>query len=55
MDGCCKRNRDSQHYFAHPEARYFAVQKIGHDQVEDWARRSGMSVTEAEKWLAPLL
>ncbi len=42
-------------YFAHPEARYFAVQKIGHDQVEDWARRSGMSVTEAEKWLAPLL
>ncbi|MBL8447455.1 MAG: methionine synthase, partial [Zoogloeaceae bacterium] len=41
-------------YFAHPDARYFAVQKIGHDQVEDWARRTGMSVAEAEKWLAPL-
>jgi 5-methyltetrahydrofolate--homocysteine methyltransferase len=41
-------------YLAHPEAQYFAISKIGRDQVEDWARRTGMSVTEAEKWLAPL-
>ena len=42
-------------YLAHPEARYFAIGKIGRDQLEDWARRAGMSVGEAEKWLAPLL
>ncbi|MDR2113617.1 MAG: methionine synthase, partial [Candidatus Accumulibacter sp.] len=41
-------------YLAHPQARYFAVGKIGHDQLEDWAGRSGMSVAEAERWLAPL-
>ena len=28
-------------YFAHPEAQYFAVQKIGRDQLEDWAQRKG--------------
>jgi 5-methyltetrahydrofolate--homocysteine methyltransferase len=42
-------------YLAHPEARYFAVSKIGRDQLEDWARRSNMNLSEAEKWLAPLL
>jgi len=42
-------------YLAHPEARYFAVNKIGRDQLEDWARRNNMSLSEAEKWLAPLL
>ncbi len=42
-------------YFAHPEARYFAVSKIGRDQLEDWAQRTGFSVTAAERWLAPLL
>ena len=42
-------------YLAHPEARYFAIQKIGRDQLEDWAARSGMTVAEAERWLAPLL
>jgi 5-methyltetrahydrofolate--homocysteine methyltransferase len=42
-------------YFAHPQARYFAVGKIGRDQVEDYARRKGLSVVEAEKWLAPNL
>ncbi|MBI2308364.1 MAG: methionine synthase [Rhodocyclales bacterium] len=42
-------------YFAHPEAQYFAVQKIGRDQLEDWAARKGMSVAEAERWLAPIL
>ena len=42
-------------YFAHPQAQYFAVSKIGRDQLEDWARRTGMSVTDAERWLAPVL
>jgi 5-methyltetrahydrofolate--homocysteine methyltransferase len=42
-------------YFAHPQARYFAITKIGRDQLEDWARRSNYAVREAEKWLAPLL
>ena len=42
-------------YFAHPDAHYFAVSKIGRDQLEDWARRTGMTVAEAERWLAPLL
>ena len=39
-------------YFAHPEARYFGVGKIGRDQVEDYARRKGMTVAEVERWLA---
>jgi 5-methyltetrahydrofolate--homocysteine methyltransferase len=42
-------------YLSHPESTYFAVGKIGRDQLEDYARRSGMSVAEAEKWLAPYL
>jgi 5-methyltetrahydrofolate--homocysteine methyltransferase len=42
-------------YLAHPQARYFAVSKIARDQLEDWAERAGLSVTEAERWLAPLL
>jgi 5-methyltetrahydrofolate--homocysteine methyltransferase len=42
-------------YLSHPDATYFAVGKIGRDQVEDYARRSGMSVAEAQKWLAPYL
>ncbi len=42
-------------YLAHPEAHYFAVGKIDRDQVEDYARRKGMSVAEAEKWLSPNL
>jgi len=42
-------------YLAHPEARYFAVTKIGRDQLEDYAKRKGMSVAEAERWLAPVL
>jgi len=42
-------------YFAHPESRYFAVGKINRSQVEDYARRKGMSVREAERWLAPNL
>jgi 5-methyltetrahydrofolate--homocysteine methyltransferase len=42
-------------YFAHPQAKYFAVSKIGRDQLEDWARRSGFAIPTAERWLAPLL
>jgi len=42
-------------YLSHPEARYFAVGKLGRDQVEDYARRKAMSIPEAEKWLAPYL
>ncbi len=39
-------------YFAHPEARYFNVGRIGKDQVEDYARRKDVSVSEMEKWLS---
>ncbi len=42
-------------YFSHPEARYFEVGKIERDQVEDYARRKGMTLAEAERWLAPVL
>ena len=42
-------------YFSHPEARYFAVGKIGRDQVADVAERKGMSIAEVERWLAPVL
>ena len=42
-------------YFAHPESRYFAVGKILPDQVEEYARRKGMSDSEARRWLAPNL
>ncbi|RMD88155.1 MAG: hypothetical protein D6807_06490 [Alphaproteobacteria bacterium] len=42
-------------YFAHPRAHYFGVGKIGRDQVADYATRRGVSVAEAEKWLAPNL
>ena len=42
-------------YFSHPESHYFAVSKIGEDQLTDWARRTGLSVDTARRWLAPLL
>jgi 5-methyltetrahydrofolate--homocysteine methyltransferase len=42
-------------YFAHPAARYFTVGKLSRDQVEDYARRKGVSVPEAERWLSPNL
>ena len=42
-------------YFSHPQARYFAVGKIGRDQLEDYARRKGWDLATAEYWLAPLL
>jgi len=42
-------------YFAAPESRYFAVGKLGRDQIEDYAKRKGMPVAEVEKWLGPYL
>ena len=42
-------------YFAHPEARYFAVDRITKDQVESYAQRKGLSISETERWLAPIL
>ncbi|MBQ0834468.1 methionine synthase [Marinobacter sp.] len=42
-------------YFSHPESKFFAVGKIGVDQVEDYAERKGLSKAEAERWLAPSL
>jgi 5-methyltetrahydrofolate--homocysteine methyltransferase len=42
-------------YFAHPQARYFPVTKLDRDQIEDYAIRTGESVEETERWLAPYL
>jgi 5-methyltetrahydrofolate--homocysteine methyltransferase len=42
-------------YLSHPDSAYFAVGKLGRDQVEDYARRAGISTAKAEKWLAPYL
>ena len=42
-------------YFAHPKARYFALDRITKDQVEDYARRKGIPATDVERWLAPNL
>ena len=43
------------YYFSHPDSKYFALGKIDRDQVEDYARRKGISFAEAERWLAPNL
>ena len=42
-------------YFAHPESRYFAVGRIGRDQLEDYAGRKGEPVDAVERWLLPNL
>ena len=42
-------------YFSHPQAQYFATGKIAKDQVEDYAKRKGMTLEQAERWLAPVL
>jgi 5-methyltetrahydrofolate--homocysteine methyltransferase len=42
-------------YLHHPQAKYFAVGRIGRDQLEDYAARKGVPVAEAERWLAPSL
>ncbi len=42
-------------YFAHPDSKYFAVGKLGRDQLLDYHVRKGMSLEEAERWLGPYL
>jgi len=42
-------------YLAHPLARYFGLGRVGRDQIEDYAARTGMGVHETERWLAPVL
>jgi 5-methyltetrahydrofolate--homocysteine methyltransferase len=42
-------------YLAHPDARYFSVGRIGRDQLDDYARRKGVPVARAERWLSPNL
>jgi 5-methyltetrahydrofolate--homocysteine methyltransferase len=42
-------------YFAHPQSKYFGVGKIEQDQLQDYAKRKGMSIDEATKWLRPIL
>jgi 5-methyltetrahydrofolate--homocysteine methyltransferase len=42
-------------YFAHPESHYFQVGKIDRDQTEDYRKRKGMTLEEAERWLEPVL
>ncbi|MGH3072568.1 MAG: methionine synthase [Gaiellaceae bacterium] len=42
-------------YFAHPDSKYFAVGRLGRDQVDDYAARKGIDVAEAERWLRPNL
>ncbi len=42
-------------YFSHPDSHYFALTELQKDQVEDYAKRKGMSLEEAEKWLGPWL
>ncbi len=42
-------------YFSHPQSKYFAIQRIGQDQIEDYAKRKGMTIAEVERWLRPVL
>ena len=42
-------------YFGHPSSKYFAIQRIGLDQVEDYAKRKNMAQAEVERWLRPVL
>jgi 5-methyltetrahydrofolate--homocysteine methyltransferase len=42
-------------YFSHPESHYFALSELQMDQIEDYAKRKGMTIKEAEKWLGPWL
>ena len=45
----------SGYYFGHPEAKYFGLAKIDRDQIADYASRRGIALTEAERWLSPLI
>ena len=42
-------------YFSHPQSQYFVVGRVQRDQVEDYARRKGLTLAEAERWLSPVL
>lgn len=42
----------SGYYFSHPQSQYFVVGRVSKEQVEDYARRKGVSVAQAERWLA---
>jgi 5-methyltetrahydrofolate--homocysteine methyltransferase len=42
-------------YYSHPESEYFGVGKVERDQMEDYAVRKNASLTEVERWLAPIL
>jgi 5-methyltetrahydrofolate--homocysteine methyltransferase len=42
-------------YFAHPQSKYFVIQRVGPDQVEDYARRKGVSVADVERAIGPIL
>jgi 5-methyltetrahydrofolate--homocysteine methyltransferase len=42
-------------YFSHPQSKYFAIQRIGQDQVEDYAKRKKITTAEVERWLRPVL
>ena len=42
-------------YFGHPDARYFAVDRVTRDQIESYAKRKGIPLEEAERWLSPNL
>jgi 5-methyltetrahydrofolate--homocysteine methyltransferase len=42
-------------YFSHPGAKYFAIQRVGRDQIEDYAKRKSMTTAEVERWLRPVL
>jgi 5-methyltetrahydrofolate--homocysteine methyltransferase len=39
-------------YFSHPDSRYFVVGRVSREQVEDYARRKGVPLAQAERWLA---
>ena len=42
-------------YFSHPQSKYFAIQRVGQDQAEDYAKRKGLPLSEVERWLRPVL
>jgi 5-methyltetrahydrofolate--homocysteine methyltransferase len=42
-------------YFSHPQSQYFATGKVSREQVEDYAKRKGWTLEEAERWLAPVI
>ncbi len=45
----------SGYYFAHPQSQYFVVGRVSKEQVEDYAKRKGWTLEQAERWLAPNL